>query len=168
MRSVRINTAAGFTLIELLMGIVILAILLAGALPAFMTFVANNRLDSQANEIVAATQLARSEAINRGVPVTICSSSNAASCGGGFADGWIVIANEGTGNDTLVQTWPAPDSDIAFTPAAGRVDFLPTGFADANAVQTLLMELDNCSNDNQRRIEVEVTGRVASRRVACP
>jgi len=140
----------------------------AGALPAFFTFIANNRLDSQANNIVAATQLARSEAIKRGVPATICSSSNATSCGGGFADGWIVIADEGGPDERLVQTWPSPGDDFDFTPNGGRVDFLPTGFADAAVPQTLLMELDNCSNDNQRLIEVEITGRVASRRQACP
>lgn len=158
---------AGFTLIELLIGLVVLAILLATAIPAFRTFVQNNRLDAEANEFVAAAQLARAEAIKRGVDVTICSSSTGTSCGGGYRDGWIVIVDPAV-PASLIQTWPSPGTDFQFAPPGGSVAFAPTGFSRAGAAVTLEMMLAECSNDNAREIQVELTGRVASTRVACP
>ena len=160
--------ADGFTLMELLMGLVILAILLAGAVPAFQTFTQNNRLDGQANDIVAAAQLARSEALKRGVPVAMCSSADAATCGGTFNSGWIVIANPGTIDQALIQVWPSPGADLQFTPNNGTVTFAPSGFSATNAAQTFDLVLPKCSNNAARRILVERTGRVASQRIACP
>jgi len=162
---------AGFTLIELLIGLVVLAILLATAIPAFRTFIQNNRLDSEANDFVAAAQLARAEALKRGVDVAICSSNNDTGCGGGFRDGWIVIVDPDGSSvdaDLVVQSWPSPGADFQFNPAGGRVDFAPTGFSRAAVAATLDMTLAECSNDNARQIQVELTGRVASRRIACP
>ncbi len=160
--------AAGFTLIELLIGLVVLAILLAAAIPAFRTFIQNNRLDSQANNFVAAAQLARAEALKRGVDVTICSSNNGTSCGGNFRDGWIVIVDPGGANEFLVQSWPSPGADFQFNPNGGQVAFAPTGFSRAAVAATLDMTLAECSNNAARQIQVELTGRVASRRIACP
>lgn len=159
---------AGFTLIELLIGLVVLAILLATAIPAFRTFIQNNRLDAQANDLVAATQLARAESLKRGVDVTICSSNNGTGCGGGFRDGWIVIVDPGGADEFLVQSWPSPGADYQFAPPGGTFAFAPTGFSRAGAAVNLTMTLDQCSNDNARQIQIERTGRVASRRVDCP
>ena len=159
---------AGFTLIELLIGLVVLAILLATAIPAFRTFLQNNRLDAEANDFVAAAQLARAEALKRGRDVTICSSSNGTSCGGPFRDGWIVIVDPGGADEVLIQSWPSPGADFDFTPNNGQLAFAPTGFSRAGAAVDLTMTLAECSNDNARQIQVELTGRVASRRVNCP
>ncbi len=167
MGTVMMRKTAGFTLIELLIGLVVLAILLTTAIPAFRAFIQNNRLDSEANDLVAATQLARSEALKRGVNVTICSSNNGTSCGGGFRDGWIVIEDPAV-PASLVQSWPSPGPDFQFTPAGVRVDFAPSGFLLGAAAVNLDMVLSECSNDNARQIQIERTGRVASRRVACP
>jgi len=152
---------------ELLMTIAVLAILTTLAVPAFNRFILNNRLAGQANEFVAATQLARSEAIKRGVDVAVCSSDDAAACGGSFTDGWIVLADPG-GADQVIQVYPSPGDDFSFTPASGNATFSADGFSTAAAEIQLDITLTGCTNDNARRILVERTGRVSSRRVDCP
>ena len=92
--------APGFTLIELMITISIAAILLAIGIPSMRDMIQQNRLTGNVNEFVAANMLARSEAIKRGTPVTLCRSVNAESasgsnaCSGTAGDwntGWIVV-----------------------------------------------------------------------------
>jgi type IV fimbrial biogenesis protein FimT len=89
----RAGKARGFTLIELMISVTILAILLGLAVPSFNNAVLGGKLTAFANNLVASTQLARSEAIKRNQPVRICASSNGTSCGspGGWELGWIVL-----------------------------------------------------------------------------
>ena len=67
---------AGFTLIELMFTIVVLAVLLGIGVPNFRDFVRNSRLTSAANDLLTDVNLARSEAVKRRVPVTLCKSAN--------------------------------------------------------------------------------------------
>jgi type IV fimbrial biogenesis protein FimT len=62
----------GFTLIELMVTLAVAAIVLTVAVPSFQDLVRNNRLATQANQLVSALNLARSEAVKRGVRVTVC------------------------------------------------------------------------------------------------
>lgn len=160
------RTARGFTLMELLIALVLLGILLGAAIPSFRTFLQNNRLDSVANELVAATNLARSEAIERGQVVAVCASDDGAACGGSFANGWVVVADP-DGDAELIRTWPSPGDDFQFAPAGGRVDFLATGFADLGAAVQLSLRLPECAGRTARRIDVQPSGRAAAERVAC-
>ena len=61
----------GFTLIELMVTLAIAAILVSIAVPSFSVMIAQNRMAGQLNEFTAALNLARSEAIRRGVTVTV-------------------------------------------------------------------------------------------------
>ena len=89
----------GMTAIELLATLSIVAILSAMAVPAFRDFVQNNRAAEQSNALVGALALARNEAVTRGVPVSVCVSSDSESCdaaGGLFTfwtPGWIVFTD---------------------------------------------------------------------------
>ncbi len=95
----RRGSMTGFTAVELLVTISIVAILGAIAIPAFGDFVVNNRAIGRINEFVTAVNYARSEAVNRGGPVTICSSTSPQAsnpvCDGGqqWESGWIVFAD---------------------------------------------------------------------------
>lgn len=86
----------GFTLIELMVAIMVLAILLGVAVPSFRDAALSSRLTAYANDLVASAQLARSEAIKRNAPVTLCASKNGIACGidagSGWEAGWIVLA----------------------------------------------------------------------------
>jgi len=164
---------SGFTVIELMIAVALLAILTALALPSFRSFILNNRLAGQANEIVAASQLARSEALKRGVDVTVCSSKDGQTCDGDFNEGYIVLADPG-GADEVIRVYPAPGDAFVFTPSSGQASFDPQGFSvqpdgsPATAEATLLMTLPGCTTNNARQILVQTTGRIASRRVNCP
>ena len=87
--------STGVTLIELMITISIAAILLAAGTPSFMKMLAKNKLEAQASDFVSGLNTARSEAVLRNVRVTMCRSSDGASCSGDWEDGWIVFDDAG-------------------------------------------------------------------------
>ncbi|MEO7052213.1 MAG: GspH/FimT family pseudopilin [Rhodanobacter sp.] len=83
----------GFTLVELMVTIAVVAILLAIALPSFRNVIQRNRVASASNDLLASVSYARTTAINRGQLVSMCPSTDGASCtsaGKDFESGWIV------------------------------------------------------------------------------
>ncbi len=84
----------GFTLMELLITIAVATILAVLALPDFSRFLIRGHILTQANSLVADLSFARSEAIRRQEPVTLCVSTNAATCvTGNWQSGWITYLN---------------------------------------------------------------------------
>lgn len=82
----------GFTLVELLVAMAVLAILLTIGIPSFTNLVTNNRATTATNELLAALQYARSEAVRQNARVDICSSTNQDTCSNADAwdTGWVV------------------------------------------------------------------------------
>lgn len=78
----------GFTLIEVMITLAIAAILGTIALPSFSEFIISNRVTAQTNDFVNALNLARSEAVRRGVPVCMRRSSATAN---NWAEGWNIF-----------------------------------------------------------------------------
>lgn len=99
----------GFTLLELMVTILIIAIVTTLAVPAMSDLVKNNRLTSAVNDLIASTTLARSEAIKRRAPVTVCISDNPlaaapvcdANAGGQWETGWVVFSD--TDGDAVID-----------------------------------------------------------------
>jgi len=87
----------GFSLIELMITLFIAAILLAYAVPSFRGMMNSNRIVTQTNDMVAALNLARSEAITRNANITFCRADTAAdtACSAGSAGSiwpaWVVL-----------------------------------------------------------------------------
>mgnify|MGYP005846534579 CR=1 FL=1 len=162
----RRNGQAGFTMMELLIGIAVLAILTTLAVPAFTQFIANNRLAAKANEMVASFQFARSEAIKRGKQVQVCDSADGSTCGGGWNQGWITMADP-AGTPEVLRVWQSPGTDFAFAPANGTVIFERTGFV-SGAAQQFDLQLTGSTDGNDRRVLIERTGRVVSCRIDEP
>lgn len=81
----------GYSIIEVLVVVGI-------AIPAFNLFIGNTRTTTIANEFVSALNLARSEAIKRGVTVTVCRSTSGTACAasGDWGQGWMVYVMDGT------------------------------------------------------------------------
>jgi type IV fimbrial biogenesis protein FimT len=105
---------SGFTLMELMVTIAIAAILLSVAIPSFTPTIASNRLTTYANELVTALNLARSEAVKRGVSVTVrkvdTNSCNKLGAGANWENGWDVFTDiNNNGNcetgDVLIRTY---------------------------------------------------------------
>lgn len=113
----------GFTLIELMYGIAIAGILFVVAVPMMTSMVRSARITSNANDLVAGVQLARSEAVKRRAIVRLCRTDqfNAAAptCGegAGWQSGWIVYVDAGgdgafdEGVDTVLRRTPAFEAD---------------------------------------------------------
>ncbi len=86
---------SGFTLIELMVTLVVAGILYSVAGSSLQNTVAEKQLVASANDLLSALHIARSEAIKLNRRVTICESSDGASCDttGNWEDGWIVFVD---------------------------------------------------------------------------
>lgn len=97
----------GFTLVELMISVAVFAVLTVLALPSFNQWIANTKIRSTTESILAGFQLARTEAVrlNQGVRITLNADT-----------GWTVTevisgnvvqtrpAAEGTGNTSMTVT----------------------------------------------------------------
>ena len=149
----------GFTLVELIVTLVIAGILMAWAAPNFSGFIKNNRLTSQANDMMADLAFARSEAVKRGANITFCRSGNGVDClnGTSWKEGWLVVDGAGqvlrahealTGENTTVATAAVADS-IVYN-RSGLMTPAPV------AVETISI----CDDRGEGRlIEIAITGR---------
>ena len=87
----------GFTLVELITAVAVLAVLVALAVPNFNDATLTARLNGFANSLVAAAQVARSEAIKRNATIKLCASDGGETCNGtDWEQGWIVVNDDET------------------------------------------------------------------------
>lgn len=163
---------AGFTLVELLITIVIATILVALTVPAFHTFVQNNRITAQVNELVTALTLTRSEAVKRKQTVSICSSSDVSTCTGNWNQGWIIFTDDNSngavdaGTDVVLRVWEGLTGGATLTATAATIQFDRLG--SANNTENFELRIPDCKGNQARDILLLVTGRTSVSRVNCP
>lgn len=150
----------GFTLVELLIAMAIAGILLAVGVPAMTSFLATRSSVANAEELVEALRFARSEAIKRSSPVTVCSTTepNAESPTCGSAEDWItgwVVTHPASGRVLRVQNVVRAMKQITAT--AASVTFQPTGIA-ANATFEFV-PIGEEVDDRIRTVDLNVQGR---------
>ena len=63
-----------------------------------------NRLSTYTNDLIASVNYARSEAVRRAAPISICRSNDGESCSGTWSDGWIVFVNTNNDSPAAVDT----------------------------------------------------------------
>ncbi|MGA7438248.1 MAG: GspH/FimT family pseudopilin [Luteibacter sp.] len=87
--------ARGFTMLELMVVVLITGILLAIAVPSFRTTIQQHRLRSATDNLQAAVDYARSEAVLRATYVSLCASADGATCSTtkNYDTGWLVYAH---------------------------------------------------------------------------
>jgi prepilin-type N-terminal cleavage/methylation domain-containing protein len=110
-RQSRANTEVGVTLIEVLVVIIIVALMASMAAPSFSSFIANNRISSATNDLIADLMQARSTASTNGQKVVVCASTNGTSCStvvSNWAIGRIVFIDKNANGifdagDTLIK-----------------------------------------------------------------
>jgi type IV fimbrial biogenesis protein FimT len=134
----RARRCCGFTLFEMAIVVALVALLAAMAAPSFAAWHLRDRIDAGARALLASLAYARSEAVRRGEPVTVCRIDIDGRCiaargrhDGGAADwasGWAVVLEAGPGR-TVLRRQPRADAvailgaaaEIRFTPPAGQV-----------------------------------------------
>lgn len=90
----------GFTLIELMMVLIIASIILAAATPSFIDMTVRNRVITYTNDFIGTINYARSEAVRRGAPVSVCGTENGAACADdAWTSGWIVFTDADVDGD---------------------------------------------------------------------
>ncbi len=176
----------GFTLIELMVTLAVLAIVVAMAAPSFNSMIANNRSSGMATELTAALNFARSEAIKRVKPVSICPSSDGVACltGADWPKGWLVFVDKATSDSaavdvgTVLKYWNKLDkkAQISFKKGSTAVAYLRfnskgmlarSSAADTD-VRIFEAYVSGCKGDVGRKITVGIAGLISSSKLTCP
>lgn len=168
----KIKTQAGLTLIELMVTLAVAIALLAVGVPLFNTISANSKAVSQANALVGAFNLARSEAITRSATVSVCPVVSAtaspvvcAATTASWVNGWMVFADvDGDGvvdsadGDTRIRVWQPFNPAPTITPNIATVQFLDDG-AVASEVKVTISQ-DASDSTRTRCVGVLASGQI--------
>ena len=160
----------GFTLVELLVTLLVASILLGIGAPAFGNLVEQTRLTTTTNQFLTTLHMTRSEAIRRGALVTLCTSTDGATCTGTSWDaGWILFANpsranQPSGPDSILRigsAWTNPS--IAVTgnqPVSQRVSYNALGQTERLSGALLMGTITICATGAEgRAIVISSAGR---------
>jgi type IV fimbrial biogenesis protein FimT len=164
----------GFTLLELMMAIAVIGVLAAFTIPSFNEIRLNNRMTGAANDLLAALNTARSEAIKRQRPVAFCGSAapNATppACDAALS-GWVVWAddnNDGAiaANEQVVAIHAPLSAALNVTTNFNVISYAPTGFVQNFGAATRgILLCDERQNDapdgllRKRIVSLSPTGR---------
>ena len=155
----------GFTLIELIVTVFVAAILATLVVPNMMTFVLNNRLTTQINDIAADFVLARSEAIKRGTIITVV-AADGTDDGNEWGGGWRIVTPDGT---NLRSAGPLSGGNrLDSMDDRTAIQYLPGGFISGTS--SLRFKLcDDRSGATGKELTIELSGRITVRsQITCP
>ncbi len=150
----------GFSLIELMVVIAIAAIISGLAAPSFSRMLNSNRIQSAASALQGDMMYARTEAVKRGMWVSMCPSANQSTCdasSNAWQNGWIVFY-DAVGNgvfdssvDTIlkVRAKMPGGNTIAASPAPSQnaIIFNREGFTTNLGTSQVAFQLHTSSND---------------------
>jgi type IV fimbrial biogenesis protein FimT len=145
--------AHGFTMVELMttMAIVIVLGMMAG--PAFTSMVANYKSRSASSDLFTALVRARSEAIKRGVDVTVTP------VGGSWAAGW---SSRAAGSPDNLDQHNALSSVTTSGPTS--IQFGSSGRVRSTSVPKITI---TASDNTSRCVKVDLSGRATTLSGAC-
>jgi len=176
----RSSWSSGFTLLETLMVLAISAILMALAVPSMRNLIEGSGVVDSVNSFVGAISYARSEALRRGLPVTLCRSVDAETSGtpACSADryweaGWMVFVDldsngvfEASQGDSLLRVQGALSNRGTIVQGKregggsyASLRFRPTGTLK-NGASTFTFDSPSDIVAARRRVCVSMVGRV--------
>lgn len=115
-RMSRFCPSRGLTLLEVLVVLALLAVLTVLVIPGFHSLQQALFIRLEAGSLLQAAALARSEAMARGQPVTLCPAAprdgTRSRCSGDYSQGWLVYANplslvQPAGPAQVLRRWPS-------------------------------------------------------------
>ena len=157
----------GFTLFELITSLSVVTILLSLAIPSLKSFLLNQNMVAQSNELVSHLNYGRYTATVMARRLIMCPSTDKVSCTGGYSwdGGWIIFIDENysrnrePGEEILrIQTQLQHDIDLTSSSGRPRVNFFPDGTTPgSNATFTLC---DERGSADARAVIISNVGRV--------
>jgi type IV fimbrial biogenesis protein FimT len=159
--------------VELVTVLAVVAVLIAAAGPGYRNLIMNNRLVAQMNGFATTVNFARSEAIKRGIAVTLCKSADGASCGDSavmWEQGWIVFPDPNAdgvvdaGETVLRVAATLGGGNTLRSGMQTRITLRPDGFLSVPPLGTDTWRLcDARGAKDARAVIVYNTGRAESR-----
>ena len=146
-----------FTIVEIMTVVVIVALLITAAIPSYESLLRNTQSTAIASKLAASMRLAKTEAIKRGIPVTVCPISPSFTVSAAFNESveqwpcqnstdwtaWKVFIDPAfTGTENFSAGWPILEyvgnnpADTISSNLSGRVTFDQMGFANIQPATT--------------------------------
>lgn len=149
----------GFTLVELLITLIIAALLLALAAPAFSGWTNKQRLRTAGYDLLNDLQMARNEAVKRAARVTLNNSD------GDWQSGWEVFvdSNENGNRDngeTLLLSRPAYADVLTIsgtTAVSQHIGYVASGETRQPGGALLMGTLTLCASHSDKALEVVIS-----------
>jgi type IV fimbrial biogenesis protein FimT len=171
----------GFTLIELMITVVIVAVVLGLAVPSFQTQLLNNRSLALGEDFATAINFVRSEAVKRATRVSLCASSDGATCAGEWTDGFIAFVDTAVTDKaaapivgTVLREWDEQDPNAVITAESNgtavtfiRYTSLGTLARVNDKPLEINTELKKCSGNAARKITIGLSGLVGIEKAEC-
>jgi prepilin-type N-terminal cleavage/methylation domain-containing protein len=151
----------GFNIIELIVVLLIMGILGVFAFPAMTKFLQAQSVRSAAYDLFSDLIYARSEAISRGVTVSLIANDASK-----LHQGWTIREN-GTG--TVIRTQASRGAGLEFTATQGTVTFDRSGRAQSAAeILFTIRPYDTTAQDHMKRcIRLDPSGRPRTNEGLC-
>lgn len=160
------HVQAGYSIYDLMVTSVVAGVLGLGAV-GMNSLVQDTRMSTQINQMLGHLNLARSEAIKRGIAVTLCKTENGAGCATGseWHKGWIIFVDDNVNRqiddgETIIKIeQPLDAMALNFAGALNHdryVTYKPGGVVEPNGTFTFC---DNRGANKAKAIILLGTGR---------